>query len=128
MGSIYLTKITEIGPEVAQLLEEADTLILFEQGAPPELAELSVLHEHSEQREEPPKVGDIMAIGSKEFQITAVGGSAWKNMLELGHASFKFNGADEVELPGEICVEGQGSDDLSEDIQPGVQMEIRTAD
>ncbi len=128
MGSIYLTKVTQIGPDVAQLLEEADTLILFEEGAPPELAEVSVLHEHSERREEPPEVGDIVAIGSKEFRITAVGGSAWKNMLELGHASFKFNGADEVELPGQICAEGQGSDDLNEDIQPGVQMEIRTAD
>ena len=33
---IYLTEVTEIGPEVAEFLE-AGLLILFEAGAPPEL-------------------------------------------------------------------------------------------
>ena len=126
MGSIYLTEITKIGPEAAEFLE-AGILILFEEGAPPELAEMSVLHEHSERREEPPEVGDVMVIGAKEFRITAIGESAWKNMLELGHASFKFNGANEVELPGEICLEGAGSKDIGESIQPGVRVEIKPA-
>lgn len=128
MGSIYLTEVTNIGPEVEELLEEAGTLVLFEEGAPPELAEISILHEHSEKREEPPEVGDIMVIDSREFRITAVGDSAWKNMLKLGHASFKFNGAKEVELPGEICVEESGSEDIGESIRPGVRLEIRSAD
>lgn len=127
MGSIYLTEVTNVGPEVAEFLEEAGTLVLFEEGAPPELAEMSILHEHSERRDEPPEVGDVMVIGSKEFRITAVGESAWKTMLQLGHASFKFNGAEEVELPGEICLEEQGSEDIGEDILPGVQVEIRAA-
>jgi sorbitol-specific phosphotransferase system component IIA len=48
-------------------------------------------------------------------------------MLELGHASFKFNGANEVELPGEICLEGVGSEDIGESIQPGVRVEIKPA-
>lgn len=127
MGSIYLTEVTNVGPEVAEFLEEAGTLVLFEEGAPPELAEMSILHEHSERRDEPPEVGDVMVIGSKEFRITAVGEGAWKTMLQLGHASFKFNGAEEVELPGEICLEEQGSEDIGEDILPGVQVEIRAA-
>lgn len=128
MGSIYLTEVTKIGPQVAEFLEEASTLVMFEEGAPPELAEISVLHERSERRDEPPAVGDVLAIGSKEFRITAVGEKAWKNMLELGHASFKFNGAEEVELPGEICLEEQGSEDLIELVRPGTRVEIRAAD
>jgi glucitol/sorbitol PTS system EIIA component len=128
VSSIYLTEVTKVGPEVEELLEEAGTLILFEEGAPPELAEMSVLHEHSERRDEPPEVGDVMVVGDREFRITAVGESAWKNMLQLGHASFKFNGAREVELPGEICLEEQGSEDIGGSIQPGVRMQIRAAD
>ncbi len=127
MGSIYLTEVTKVGPEVEEFLEEAKTLVLFEEGAPPELAEMSVLHEHSERREEPPEVGDVMVIGGKEFQITAVGESAWKNMLELGHATFKFDGANEAELPGHICLEEAGSEDIGESIQPGVRVEIKPA-
>ena len=125
MSSIYLTEVTKVGPEVEEFLEEAKTLVLFEEGAPPELAEMSVLHEHKERREEPPEAGDIMFIDDREFRITAVGGSAWKNMLQIGHASFRFNGAEEVELPGEICLEELGLESISESIQPGVQVEIR---
>jgi len=125
VSSIYLTEVTRVGPEAEEFLEEAKTLVLFEEGAPPELAEISVLHEHKERREEPPEAGDIMTINDREFRITAVGESAWKNMLQIGHASFKFNGAEEVELPGEICLEESGSEGISESIQPGVQVEIR---
>jgi len=37
------TSITEIGPDVPELAE-AGVLILFAEGSPPELAEVSVLH------------------------------------------------------------------------------------
>jgi PTS system glucitol/sorbitol-specific IIA component len=123
-----MTEVTNVGPEVEELLEEAGTLVLFEEGAPPELAEMSVLHLRSESREDPPEVGDMMVIDGREFRITAVGDSAWKNMLKLGHASFKFNGAEEVELPGEICLEEPGSGDIGESIRPGVRLEIRSSD
>ena len=127
MDSIYSTEVTEVGPEVADLLEAADTLILFEAGAPPELAEISVLHEHSSRREEPPVPGDVVVIGPHEFGITAVGSTAWKNVLQLGHASFKFNGAKEAELPGEICLQPEGSESLSGEIGPGTPVEIKSA-
>ena len=128
MEYIYRTAITEVGPEVEELLDQASTLITFEEGAPPELAEISVLHQHTEQREVPPTAGDVVVIGPKEFEITAVGGVAWKNMLELGHASFKFNGAKEAELPGEICVEEQEISAVKEIIGNGVPLEIKTTD
>lgn len=127
MESIYLTEVTEVGPEVAGMLEAADTLILFESGAPPELAEISVLHEHSSRREEPPAPGDVVAIGPHEFGITAVGETAWKNVLQLGHASFKFNGAEAVELPGEICLQKEGAESLDAALQPGTRVEIKSS-
>ena len=124
--SIYLTEVTEIGPEVAEFLE-AGLLILFEAGAPPELAEIAVLHAPiSGPREDPPEAGDILAIGSREFRITAIGYKAWQNILDLGHAVFKFSGFEEAELPGEIHLEQQGAEELNEAIRPGVRVEIRS--
>ena len=123
---IYLTEVTEIGPEVAEFLE-AGLLILFEAGAPPELAEIAVLHQPiSGPRENPPEAGDILAIGSREFRITAVGYKAWQNIQDLGHAVFKFSGHEEAELPGEIHLEARGAEDFEEIVQPGARVEIRT--
>jgi PTS system glucitol/sorbitol-specific IIA component len=122
---IYLTEVTEIGPEVAEFLE-AGLLILFQAGAPPELAEIAVLHEPiSGPREDPPEPGDVLTIGPLEFRITALGSKAWQNVQELGHAVFKFSGSREAELPGEIHLEEQGAKELGEVVRPGVRVEIR---
>ena len=126
MEPIYLTEVKEIGPEVAEFLE-AGLLILFEAGAPPELAEIAVLHQPiSGPRENPPEAGDILVIGSREFRITAVGYKAWQNIQDLGHAVFKFSGLEEAELPGEIYLEARGAEDLDDLVQPGARVEIRT--
>jgi len=124
LSTIYSTRITELGPEVPEFLE-AGLVILFKTGAPPELAEMSVLHEPGDPREEPPKPGDILALGDRELRITAVGEKAWKNVLELGHVVLKFNGLGEAELPGEIYVEE--TDGLEELMRPGAKLEIREA-
>jgi glucitol/sorbitol PTS system EIIA component len=124
MESIYLTEVKELGPEVGEFLE-AGYLILFEIGAPPELAEMSVLHEPASRREDPTATGDVLAIGPREFRITAVGDKAWKNIQELGHAVFVFNGAAEVEMPGQICLEEQGAEDLGNAVRPGTRLEIK---
>ncbi len=124
MEPIYRTEIKEIGAEVEAFLEER-YLILFEVGAPPELAEMAVLHDCSHMREEPPATGDVLAIGDREFRITAVGGKAWKNINELGHAVFVFNGAREVEMPGQICLEEGGAQDLNELVRPGARLEMK---
>jgi PTS system glucitol/sorbitol-specific IIA component len=121
---IYLTEVKEIGPEVAEFLE-ARLLILFEVGAPPELAEIAVLHEPISRREAPPEAGDVLTIGPLEFRITAVGSKAWQNIEDLGHAVFKFSGSREAELPGEIQLEESGAEKLGEVVRPGVRVEIR---
>ena len=121
---IYLTEVTELGPEVTQFLESG-LLILFQAGAPPELAEIAVLHEPISRREAPPEPGDVLAIGSLEFRITAVGTKAWQNIQDLGHAVFRFSGSGEAELPGEIHLDEQGAEDLGEVVRPGVRVEIK---
>lgn len=125
--TIYLTEVTNLGPEVPDFLE-AGLLITFAEGAPSELAEISVLHKPSASREAPPEPGDVLHVGEHEFRITAVGEKAWKNVLDLGHAVFKFCGESETELPGEIYVEESGSVNLLQEIRTGVKIEIRSAD
>ena len=122
---IYLTEVTEIGPEVAEFLESG-LLILFQAGAPPELAEIAVLHEPIYgPREDPPEAGDALVIGPREFRVTAIGSKAWQNIKDLGHAVFKFSGSQEAELPGEINLEERGAEDLGEIIQPGIRVELK---
>ncbi|MBA2692749.1 MAG: PTS glucitol/sorbitol transporter subunit IIA [Rubrobacter sp.] len=125
--TIYLTEVTRLGPEVPDFLE-AGLLITFAEGAPPELAEMSVLHKPTTSREAPPQPGDVLSIGEHAFRITAVGEKAWKNVLELGHAVFKFNGEPQTELPGEIYVEEPGDVKLLEEIRPGARVEIKSAE
>ncbi len=126
MEAIYATELGEIGAEADEFLAEG-MLILFEAGGPPELAEISVAHRPTTRREAPPVAGDVLAIGDTELRITAVGDKAWENMLKIGHATFKFNGASEAELPGEICVEAPASGAIADRVRPGARFELRAA-
>ena len=121
---IYLTEVTEIGVEVPDFLETG-LMILFESGAPPELAEISVQHTPTTRRDEPPEPGDVLLLGESEFRITAVGYKAWQNVTDLGHAVFKFDGQQEPELPGQIHLDGPDADKLPDLISPGLRIEIR---
>ena len=124
MEPIYLTEVKEIGPEVAEFLE-AGLLILFQTGAPPELAEIAVLHDPTSLREDPPAPGDVLEIEGQQFRITAIGYKALQNVRELGHAVFKFDGSPEAELPGQIHLEGPGVERLGEVVRPGARLEIK---
>jgi len=99
----YEAKVVEIGPLVSEFIE-AGIIVLFEIGAPPELAEFSILHEHGPLKGEV-VVGDIVLIDSESFRVTAVGDVANQNLANLGHLIMKCNGLTEPELPGDVCVE-----------------------
>jgi len=104
--------VTAIGPDVADLAE-GGVLILFAKGAPPELAEVSVLHEIMEEPAiEAPKVGSILRIGSLQVPLTAIGEAAWAKVRDIGHVVISFNGAHEAERPGEICAATLNTQDL----------------
>ncbi|WP_048644754.1 PTS glucitol/sorbitol transporter subunit IIA [Nitratireductor soli] len=97
------TRITAVGPEVAELAE-GGVLILFADGAPEELAEVSVLHAAQEgPASNAPSAGTPVRVGTVSAEITAMGDAAWNKVREIGHVVINFNGARTVERPGEIC-------------------------
>jgi PTS system glucitol/sorbitol-specific IIA component len=99
----YETRVVEIGPEVSEFLEHR-ILVFFRKGAPPELAEFSILHEPKEHFEDV-EPGDWIEIGERRYRVTAVGECANANFQSLGHLILKCNGRIEAELPGDVCVE-----------------------
>lgn len=123
MATLYSTTIRDVGAEAYDLLEQG-VLILFALGAPPELAEVSVLHEATQEPAAPPVGGDGLQIGQQRFRITAVGDTAWQKVTEMGHVVFSFNGATAAERPGEICVEPVPPDQLRALVQPGTCIEV----
>ena len=60
MTTLYHTKISDVGAEAPDMLS-GGVLILFKVGAPPELAEVSVLHEPDDKIGAAPKPGDTLA-------------------------------------------------------------------
>ena len=104
MGRVkYEMRVVEIGPLVPEFVE-AKILVFFKVGAPPELAEFSILHEPGDFFTDV-ETGDHIIVGENDYQVTAVGEVANKNIRDLGHLIMKANGRSEPELPGDVCVE-----------------------
>ena len=120
----YHTVITGWGDVALDFLEdpEANFIIIFNDDAPPELAEISVLHT-KEQLLAVPAPGDTVLIGEKVFEITAVGEEAKSTLRTLGHCTLSFKGGKEPERPGCIMLEGD-EPLLKSDIQVEVPIEI----
>ncbi|WP_428391633.1 PTS glucitol/sorbitol transporter subunit IIA [Lichenicoccus sp.] len=123
MDTLYSTTIREVGAEAGDLLD-AGVLILFAVGAPPELAEVSVLHEAAGSPGACPEGGDALRIADQNFCITAVGETAWQKIAEIGHVVFSFNGLAVAERPGEICVEPVPGERLRALLQPGTALSV----
>jgi PTS system glucitol/sorbitol-specific IIA component len=119
----YKTVISSIGDEVQALLE-GGVLILYSDGAPPELAEVSILHRVEEASPHAPRIGSLLRIGAASAVVTAVGPTAWNKVSELGHVVINFNGAQTAERPGEICATTIDCDQLFSDMMSGTVIEI----
>ena len=120
---LYETTIQEVGVDAPELIAQG-VLILFAAGAPPELAEVSVLHNAVQQAGEAPRPGDEMAIGAQAFRITAVGATAWNKVRDMGHVVFSFTGADRAERPGEIILASDPTIDVTALLTPGSRITI----
>lgn len=104
----YRSEITGFGPMAFEFLQEEMPLnfvIIFNEEAPPELAELAILHTKEELLATPAK-GDILMLGSNVYTITAVGDEAPETLRELGHCTLAFGGGEEAFRPGCIMLEG----------------------
>ncbi|MBZ9990076.1 PTS cellobiose transporter subunit IIB [Mesorhizobium sp. BH1-1-5] len=124
MSVLLKTRVTAIGPEVADLAE-GGVVILFADGSPPELAEVSVLH-LAEQgpSDDAPKKGASITLGPVSATITAVGETAWSKVREMGHVVISFNGATEAERPGELCASEIDTGALVTALTPGAVITI----
>ncbi len=126
MPDLLRTKITFVGPDVAELVA-GGVLILFAAGAPPELAEVSVLHEVQEDaRADSPAIGDQLLVGPLSTRLTGVGELAWAKVRELGHVVVNFNGENVPERPGELCAAPVDLATLVAALQPGAEIVIAT--
>jgi PTS system glucitol/sorbitol-specific IIA component len=119
----YRTVISDVGPEVRDLLE-GGVLILYADGAPPELAEVSVLHRVEHAHAEAPRVGAQLRIGGLSARVTAVGPTAWRKVNEMGHVVINFNGSSIAERPGEICTQSVDPAELLAFIRSGAVIEF----
>ena len=68
----YYAEITGWGDEAKAFLKELNYIILFNDNAPSELAEISILHSIGEMKGDI-EVGDTIIIAEKVFEVTAVG-------------------------------------------------------
>ena len=119
----YCATITGWGEDALGFLTEEDCnfMILFNEDAPAELAEIAVLHTKAELAADP-AVGDTMMICGKVYDVTAVGDEALHTLRELGHCPLSFNGGDSPDGPG--CIMLQGEPITPADIVKGGQIEI----
>ncbi|MDD2414141.1 MAG: PTS glucitol/sorbitol transporter subunit IIA [Eubacteriaceae bacterium] len=117
---MYQSKVIEIGPLVEEMAQEGGFVIVFNEGAPDALAEMAVLHTKCEVTQDL-KAGDVVRFGDNVYTITAVGDEANHTFSTMGHCSFKFTGHPEVELPGQIELDGCG---VVPEIKAGDRFEI----
>lgn len=118
----YQSTVTSMGDLACEFLnEECNFIIIFNENAPPELAEISVLHTISELKEDPCR-GDKMIICGQEYTISAVGWEALNTLKELGHCTLSFNGLDEAGRPG--MIELVGTPITREQLEAGGTIEI----
>ncbi len=105
----YDVTVTGLGDMALAFLDPAMEMrfvILFNDDAPAELAELAILHTKAELTEAPAP-GDTMTIGSKTYKITAVGDEAIHTLKELGHCTLAFTADTEPYRPGCINLDGE---------------------
>ena len=102
----YKTTITKLGESYGDMFEEG-LVIVFDDNAPEELAELSALHTPAKLPGNV-KPGDEVVLGDKRYAVTAVGSEANHTLGKMGHCTFVFTGADKAELDGHIVLKGTG--------------------
>lgn len=103
MVKIFETKVLEVGPEAQGMIDGADMMILFGEGAPQDLAEYCFMIDNKNLTGSI-KVGGRLVVDGKTFPITSVGEVVEKNLVNLGHITISFDGDKEGSLPGTLHV------------------------
>ncbi|MFE1598760.1 PTS glucitol/sorbitol transporter subunit IIA [Methylobacterium sp. ID0610] len=124
MTILLRSRITEVGPDAAEMIS-GGVLILFADGAPPELAEISVLHKVEDgPSEAAPAPGAELTIGAVGTVLTGVGSRAWAKIRDIGHVVVNFNGEDVPERPGDLCAAPVNTEALLAALNSGAEIRI----
>jgi len=99
---VYDSVVTQVGGQVEAFLDHG-LLIFFKAGSPPELHDISVLHEATT-ADDGPRPGDTIHLGDRGLEVLAVGPVVRDNLLNLGHLDLKADGRTEPKLPGDVCI------------------------
>lgn len=125
MKTYLRTEITAIGDDAPDLIE-GGVLILFAEGAPDELAEVSVLHRVAEgPLDEAPALGAEILVGDVSAILTGLGELAWNKIRDIGHVVINFNDSETPERSGEICASTVNPGALLQAIRAGNEIVIR---
>ena len=120
----YDVKITGLGDMALEFLNpdmEMQFVILFNDNAPPELADMAILHEVGLLSEDPAP-GDTLKIGDKTYAITAVGDEAIHTLREMGHCTLAFSSDTTPYRPG--CINIDGEIVTKDDVANGTSIQI----
>lgn len=122
----FSTTILGWGSEALEFLSPNDVtdnnfIVIFNENAPEELADLAILHPIVPLEGEP-EVGDTVMICGKRFTISAVGSEVVHTLRTLGHCTLNFKGGPEPEMLG--CIMLEGDQLTAEDIQVGAEIQI----
>lgn len=104
MKTIFQTRVISIGQEAANMIEEANMLILFGAEAPADLAEYCYQIDNQNLTGSI-QSGGILVIDDTVYPITAVGQLVERNLSTLGHITIAFDGSRQESLPGTLHVE-----------------------
>ena len=100
---------------------EMKFVILFNNDAPPELADMAILHTPGELTEDPAP-GDTLKLGEKTYKITAVGEEAKQTLRTMGHCTLAFTSDTEPYRPG--CINLDGEMITEADVANGAKLQI----
>ncbi len=100
----YEVKVISIGELSADLLVGGN-LIIFDECPNETLMEVSVMHTKGEITDVI-EMDDKVTLGNFRYKITAIGEEAIHTLKELGQCTFRFDGANKVDLPGQIVLTG----------------------
>jgi PTS system glucitol/sorbitol-specific IIA component len=114
----YKTTVTKLGETYGEIFDQG-MVVVFNENAPEELAELSALHTPAKLPGDV-KPGDEVVLGNKRYAVSAVGSEANYTLGKMGHCTFVFTGANKAELDGHIVLKGEGMPVL----KPGSPFEI----
>lgn len=119
MKTVYESTFIAVGTSARESLDD-NFIITFGEGAPQDVADYCFIHRTEVNDGGAFDAGSVLALGEKEYPVTAVGSVARENLRDLGHITVRFDGGAEAEFPGTVHVAGS----TPASIEPGQKFRI----